>query len=169
MSANVRDIEAIRFFRAAMVSFAEDAESAYQSMMMESQRTLAWIEQDRPYYWDAQTRKAYDLIASTRSALETCRMRTVAGQRSTCIDEKRAVEAAKRRLQHCLEQKERVRSWAVKLGRQLDELRARLAGLRRMLDSDVPKAIALLENTATVLEAYADVQRESADPGSTSK
>lgn len=159
MSANVRDIQAIRDFRAALIKFADQAESALQSLQTETNRALEWIEHDRPHYWTVQVRKAFDLVAATRTALNACQMRTVAGRRPSCIEEKQAYEKAKRRLQHCQEQVERIKRWNVKIYHDADEFRGRLAGLRRVLDHDLPQAQALLEKTATILESYADVER----------
>ncbi len=159
MSANVRDIDAIRAFRAALIIFAEDAETAIQLMLMEAQKTLGWIDHDAPFYWKTQTRKAYDQVASSRVSYENCRMRTVAGHRSTCIEEKQAFEKAKRRLQHCLDQTELVRKWANTLRHETDEFRGRLAGLQKLLSADIPKAIALLEKTTSLLESYAEMTR----------
>jgi len=163
MAANVRNIEAIREFRASLIVFMDDAVAAVDSMAREAQRALAWIEQDRPHYWEAQTRRAFDQVGATRTAYETCRMRTVAGRRSSCIEEKQAFEKAKRRLEFCHGQKERVQRWAVKTLRESDEFRTRLSRMRRLLESDVPKAIALLQETAEILESYADIAPPESD------
>ncbi|MCA9081829.1 MAG: hypothetical protein KDA58_14805, partial [Planctomycetaceae bacterium] len=126
-------------------------------MAMEMQKVDAWIQQERPQYWTREVRRGFDKIAETRVALNRCEMRTVAGQRSACIEEKQAFAAAKRRLELCQEQIKNVRRWAMKLGHEENEFRGRLSGLRRCVESDLPKAIALLEQTATVLEAYAEL------------
>ncbi|MCA8996991.1 MAG: hypothetical protein KDA80_08395 [Planctomycetaceae bacterium] len=157
MSANVRDIDAIRHFRASLLKFAEELERALQSMFLEVQRGREWIEHDRPHYWTVQTRRAFDLVAATRSALNTCQMRTVAGRRPSCIEEKQAYERAKRRLQHCQEQGERIKNWTVKVHHDSDEFHARLARLGRLLESDIPQALALLERTIATLESYAEI------------
>lgn len=157
MTANVRDIDAIREFRTALIEFIEETTGALEVMTMEMQRVKAWIEQEQPQYWTIQTRKAFDKIAETRVALNRCQMRTVAGQRSSCIEEKQAFAAAKRRLQHCHDQVEVVKRWGMKLRHEADEFRGRLAGVRRMLETDLPRALALLEKTASVLEAYAEI------------
>lgn len=163
MAANVRNIEAIREFRASLIVFMDNALAAVESMAREAQRAVAWIEQDRPHYWEAQTRRAFDHVGAARTAYETCRMRTVAGRRSSCIEEKQAFEKAKRRLEFCHAQKERVQRWAVKTLRESDEFRTRLARMRHLLDTDVPKSIALLQETAEILESYADIAPPESD------
>jgi hypothetical protein len=152
---NVRSIPAIREFRAAVQMFLEEAEGALDMMRLELQRAFEWIEHDRPQYWQMQQRRAFDQVASTRTALETCLMRTVAGRRPSCIEEKQAHAAAKRRLEHCREQIERVKKWTIKLHHDSNEFRGQLSGLRRTLDHDVPRLAALLERSAEILEGYA--------------
>jgi hypothetical protein len=163
MPANVRDIQAIREFRAALLKFADEAESALQSMQAETNRTFEWIEHDRPHYWTVQMRKAFDQVAATRMALNACQMRTVAGRRPSCIEEKQAYEKAKRRLQQCQEQAERIKHWNVTIHHDADEFRGRLAGLRRLLDVEIPQALARLEKTAEILESYAETGPASGD------
>jgi hypothetical protein len=159
MTANIRDIDVLRAFRAQLMRFAESLEGVLESMQMETHRVFEWIEHDRPQYWTIETRKAFDLVASTRTAFTTCQMRTVAGRRSSCIEEKVAYEKAKRRLAHCQEQIDRVRRWSIKIHHEVDEFRGRLAALRRLLDCEIPQALAFLENSAQALEAYAEMTR----------
>jgi hypothetical protein len=169
MPANVRNIDVVREFRAAVQVFLEEASGALQVIQMELQRAFDWIEHDRPHYWEGQLRRGFDLVAQTRAALSTCQMRTVAGHRPSCIEEKQAVAAAKRRLEHCQEQIARSKKWGVKIHHEANEFRGRMAALNRALEQDVPKLLALLERTATVLESYAEVSASSnqSDPAST--
>jgi hypothetical protein len=162
-AANVRSIAAIREFRAAVQVFLDEAQGSLDLMRMELQRALEWIEHDRPHYWEGQMRRAFDLVAQTRTALETCLMRTVAGHRPSCIEEKQAHAAAKRRLEHCREQIDRVKKWTVRLHHEANEFRGRMAGLQRALEHDVPKLLALLQQTADILEQYAEIAPAVAD------
>lgn len=156
-SANVRSIAAIREFRAAVQVFLDEAHGALDQMRMELQRSFEWIEHDCPHYWEGQLRRAFELVSQTRSALETCQMRTVAGHRPSCIEEKQAHAAAKRRLEHCRDQIERVKKWTVRLHKDANEFRGRMASLQRMLEQDVPRLIALLQRSADILDKYAEV------------
>ena len=156
-SADVASIPAIREFRVALIKFQEDSRSSLELLQIEIQRVLQWIEHDRPAYWTNQTRRAFDLVAQTRTALNTCQMRTVAGRRPSCIEEKQAYAAAKRRLQHCQEQIRRVKQWGVKLHQERDDFRGRMSAFSRVLDQNVPQMSALLERISTTLEDYAEM------------
>lgn len=166
MSANLRSLEALHDFRAALIVYIEDASLALQSMTMEIQKTFEWIEHEQPHYWNAQLRRAFDLVAQTRAAYETCRMRTVAGRRPACMEEKQAYARAKLRLQYCQEQLQVVKQLANKIQHAADEFRGRLSGLLTMLEADLPKAVARLEKMLRTLEAYAEVTRPHPRPES---
>lgn len=90
-------------------------------------------------------------------------MRTVAGHRPSCIEEKQAHAAARRRLEHCREQIQRVKKWTIRLHHEANEFRGRLASLQRALEYDVPKLLALLQQTADILEQYAEIAPPTTD------
>lgn len=156
-SADVTSIPAIREFKVALLKFQDEGRSSLELLQIQLQRVLQWIEQDRPAYWTAQTRRAFDAVAQTRTALTTCQMRKVAGRRPSCIEEKQAYAAAKRRLQHCQDQVRRVKQWSVKLHQERDDFRGRMSGLARVLEQNVPQMAALLERISTTLEDYAEM------------
>src|SRR5690606_11622448 len=120
-TAKVTDIAAVRAFKAALIEFQEEAASALEMMQMQLHRTLDWVEQERPAYWTKQIQIGFDKVAQTRTELNACQMRTVAGRRPSCIEEKQAYEQAKRRLQHCQEMVGRVKKWSIKLTHESDE------------------------------------------------
>jgi hypothetical protein len=156
--ANVQTVDAIKDVRAALVKFLERATTAMGDLRQKVDRTTAWLELDRPNYWRDQERRAYDLVASTRVAFETCRLRTVAGHRSACIDEKKAFEKAKLRMEYVRGKQAVLRKWLVEAGRESNEYRARTSNFLRMLDNDVPLMIAQLARMIDAIEGYSEVQ-----------
>ena len=156
-SANVHSVDAIRDVRSALVTFQERATTAMGELRQKIDRTQAWLELDRPNYWRDQERRAYDLVASTRVGLETCRLRTVAGRRSDCIEEKKAFEKAKMRMEYVREKQQAVRKWMVQSGREANEYRARTSTFQRMLEHDVPQMIAQLGRMIDAIERYSEM------------
>ena len=157
MRANVLSIPALRDLKAGVLVFQQECQAGLDSAQMELHKIVAWIEQDRPAYWQGQTRRAFDNVAATRAALASCQMRTVGGHRPSCIEEKKAHAKAKLRLEHCHEQLKRVQRWSVKLQREVDEFRARMSAARRLVDQVLPKSLAMLDRSITALEDYAEV------------
>jgi len=170
-SANVTSLEAMREFKHALIRFAEEATRALDSFHQEIYQALDWLEHDRPHYWRAQVRKSYDRVAQTRTELEKARLRTVAGHRPSCYDEKKALELAKQRLETAREKVETVKRWAVAVRDEADEFRGRLGALGRSLEIDIPKTLAMLERSISALEAYVEIQgapEELPDPAAPS-
>lgn len=161
--ANVHTVDAIKDVRAALIKFQERATTAMGELRQKIDRTLAWLELDRPNYWKDQERRAYDLVASTRVALETCRLRTVAGRRSECIEEKKEFERAKHRMEVVREKQRIVQKWMVQSGREANEYRARTSTFQRSLENDVPLMIAQLGRMIEAIEGYSETTSARTD------
>lgn len=155
-SANVTSIDAIAAFGVALRAFEDDATRSLLTLDEQAKGALQWLEHDAPVYWKAQIRRCFDDVARTRSALETCKMKKVAGNTPACIEEQEAYRAAQRRLRRAEEMIEVVRKWAQHVRREIDEYRGRTRGFRNCLEAEVPRTMALLERTVGVLESYAD-------------
>ena len=162
MSANVQSVDAIKDVRNALIRFQERATSAMGDLRQKIDRTVAWLELDRPNYWQDQERRAYDLVASTRVAYETCKLRTVAGRRSDCIEEKKAFERAKMRMEYVREKQQSVRKWMVQSGKEANEYRSRTSNFIRTLENDVPLMIAQLGRMIDAIERYSETNLVSA-------
>ena len=157
LSANVQSVNAIKDVRLALINFQERATSAMGDLRQKIDRTVSWLELDRPNYWRDQERRAYDQLASTRTSLETCRLRTVAGRRSDCIEEKKAYERAKIRMEYVREKQQAVRKWMVQAEREANEYRARTSTFQRTLEHDVPMMIAQLNRMIDAIESYSEI------------
>lgn len=153
-SAHVTSVEAIVNFAAALRCFEDEASRGLLAIDQQANRALQWLEHEAPAYWREQIRRCFDDISRARTALETCRMRKVAGHEPACIEEEKAYRKAKQRLADAEEKAKLVQRWAIRLRREMDEYRGRIGNFRRSLEGDVPRAVALLERTLTSLEAY---------------
>ena len=156
-SARVTSIDAIVAFRAAVIGFLDRGPAALGSLRQETHRTMMWLEQEQPRYWQEELRKGYDRVATARTALEACRMRTVAGHRSACIEEQVALRKAKERVEYCQSQADVTRRWAIRAREEADEFLGKIAPLDRSFQQEVPNMIAVLEQMILALEAYQDV------------
>ena len=153
-SARVTSVETVARFAAALRQFGDEASGALLALDQQVNRALHWIEHEAPALWRKEVRRQYDEVARARSAFENCKMRVVAGHEPACIEEEKALRAAKRRLAEAQEKLELTGKWAVKLRREIDEYRGRVGRLKRVLDADVPKAVGLLDRTSAALDAY---------------
>lgn len=158
-SANVRSLEAVREFRPALLSFAEDARAAMESLRTEVHRTLEWIDHDRPAYWKEEARKSSDAVSEARSALSKKQVIAAGADRPYAYDEKKALERAKRRFETAMRKQKAVREWAMKTHRATDEYATSLARIEQVFSNEVPLVMGLLERMIAALESYAAVGR----------
>lgn len=163
-SARVTSIDAVAAFRGALQTFEVDAAQAILSLDGQTSRALDWLDNEAPAYWRQEARRCYDLVARTRSELETCKMRTVAGQRAACLEEIEAFRAAQRKLRMAEEKIETVRQWAQRVRREIDDYRGRTMGLRMALERDLPRTLGLLDRTISSLDSYVDQVRQEQQP-----
>ena len=161
LGANVHTVESLKDVRNALILFQERAQMAMGDVRQKVDRAVSWLELDRPAYWRDQEHRTYDLLASCRIAYETCRLRTVGGRKSDCIEEKKAFERAKLRMDYVREKQQAVKKWMVQAGREANEYRARTGSFQRALENEVPLMIAQLARMIDAIEAYSEVQTSS--------
>lgn len=154
--ARVTSIDAIVAFRGALRTFEESAAQAILSLDEQSRRAMNWIENDAATYWRQEIKRCSDLVARTRSELESCRLRTVGGQRASCLEQEQAYRAAQQKLRMAEEKIEVVRKWSNRVRRELDDYRGRTMGLRMALERDLPRTLGLLDRTISSLDSYVE-------------
>jgi hypothetical protein len=163
LPANVRSISSIEHFRGSLGRFQEEAGASISALRQEVNRFLEWIEHDRPAYWRQEQRKAFDRVAQARSELARKQIITVAGHKAEAIEEKQALERAKRRLELTQRKIEIVRQWGGKAQDAADEYSSALGRLDQYLSNDVLKMLALLERILISLEGYVSVAPPPSD------
>ena len=165
-SAHVSSIDAVARFAGGVREFEDEARNVLIAFDQQTQRALEWLDHEQPMHWQRQIRLQYDEVARARSALANCEMRVVAGDRPSCIEEEKALRAAKQKLEQALEKPDQIRQWAIRVHREVDEFRAKTSGLRHAIESDIPHVLGLLERTLSILEQYTERpigQRETKD------
>lgn len=154
--AKVHSVDALKDVRSALIKFQERATTAMGDLRQKIDRTVSWLELDRPGYWRDQEHRAYDLVASTRVAYETCRLRTVGGRHADCIEEKKALERAKVRMEYVRQKQLAVRKWMVQAGKEANEYRSRTSTFQRTLENELPLMIGQLGRMIDAIEAYSE-------------
>ncbi len=164
--ARVYSIDAIAALARAMRSFGEEAAVALAELEAEANRAVQWVQYEQKEYWARQIRLAQSEVAEARLRLERKEMFRDPEERQSCWEEKKALEAAKRRLRHAEEKLEAVR-WTQLLDREVTEYKGRVAPLGNWLQTDLPRGLSLLGRLSVALESYADLEPPSGaeEPG----
>ena len=157
-SANVKSIDAVKRFHAAVVQFQEEARLCVSALEMQLLRILGWLERDRPGFWKREIEACYREMGEARVRLHQCRMRKYADYKPTCFEEKKDLEKARRDLEFAQKQIPVVKVWNVHAQQEANEYHGRASQLTQMLERDVPQLLALLHQAVDRLEAYGNLQ-----------
>ena len=63
--ADVRSIEVLKEFRAALALYSEEAQAALGAVKMEARRTVQWLQHDRKTHWSEQIKRRREQVVST--------------------------------------------------------------------------------------------------------
>ena len=161
-STDVRSIDAIRDFYAAVVEFQEEARLCMSSLEMQLLRIMGWLEQDRPVFWKREIENCYRDQSEARVRLHQCRMRKVGDWKPTCFEEKKDLEKAKKDLEFAQKQIPVVKYWNVNAQQEANEYHGRASRLAQMVERDIPALMSLLLTTVDRLESYNAVETPGA-------
>jgi hypothetical protein len=167
--ADVKSIDTLAFMKAAFAAFAHETGQAVSEVELQGQRAVEWITVDRAAHWKAECRRAADAVTKAMQDLEHCRtFKKVGDNQPSCIEEKKTLEKARKRLEACERKAEAVRRWTPVVQQQFRETCVRMVRFREVIDVDCPKAMARLEKMLKSLDAYTSVAgpRAAATAGS---
>jgi hypothetical protein len=154
-AAWVKSIDALQSMSAAVECFHSDASSALDDLDMEIRRALQWIGEDCRQYWKEEVRRRWDRVTEAKQQLEHAQtFRRIEGQKSSCIEEKKALAAAKRHLDLAQDKLKAISHWVVAIERAVNEYRGIRSHLLNWLDADFPRAVAALSRMIANLENY---------------
>ncbi len=157
--ARLTRIDATEEMAAAVEVFRGEAIAAVEGLDMEIRRALEWIHHDRYEHWNHQVRHGWERITEARIQLQQAMtMRRVGNHDPACVDEKKALQRAQRRLEIAQEKVEAVRRHAREIDRAVDDYRGARTPLASWLEAEAPKALATLRRMMADLEAYLAVQ-----------
>ena len=153
--ANITDVAALEEFRRALIRFREEIGVAIAEADSEVKSTFIWLERDRMLHWRRAVPRFEEELTSAKTALFRKEMQTMGtGQRPSTIDEKKAVERMKRKVENARERLEFTRRWLVTLERDVSLFKGAMSPVSSMVDRELPDAILRLRNMTLALEAY---------------
>jgi len=157
--ANVTSIDAVDDFAAALLSFKHEAAGVLEGLDQQIERAVQWIQQDQRQYWKHELRRSERQLQEAKINLQRClTFKRIGDHRPSCIEEKRALERAKRRQQLCREKIEVVRRWSQAISRAVFEYKAGVGELSQWLETDAARTVGLLGRIARTLEEYVAAQ-----------
>ena len=165
--ADVKSIDTLAFVKASFASFAHEANQAVSEIEIQGQRAVEWITVDRAAFWKAEIRRRSDIVNKAIKDLEHCRtFKKVGDNTPSCVEEKKALDKARKLLETAERKAEAVRRWTPVVQQQFRETCVRLVRFREVIDVDCPRAMAQLEKMLKALDAYQNASSpRAADEG----
>jgi len=152
-AARITSIEALEAFRANLIVFVTKSRVYLDEVAGEIGRTRTWLQTECRRHWESEIRRRRRLLDLAEQDLLTARM-------SNLRDDLTAQQLAVRRAKHAVQEAEDklalVKRWSREFDQLVDPHAKKLAGLRSVLDLELPKAIAYLVETEKILDAYAE-------------
>lgn len=152
-AARVHAIEALEHLKQHLCVFREDAREAIGAAEWELRRTTDWVR-GQLESWRGEARRRRDEVARAKNELDRRKLQRVAGKPPDCTEQEKDLAAARRRLDEAEQKVENCRQWVTLWQRAVDE---NIGPLRRFSDfvqTELPKAEALLERKSADLDTY---------------
>jgi hypothetical protein len=161
--ADVKSIDTLAFVKAAFAAFMHETNQAVSEIEIQGQRAVDWITVDRAAHWKAEIRRRSDLVNKAIKDLEHCRtFKKVGDNTPSCVEEKKALDKARKLLEIAEQKAEAVRKWTPVVQQQFRETCVRLVRFREVIDVDCPRSLAQLEHMLRSLDAYRSVSTNRA-------
>jgi hypothetical protein len=152
--ADVRSIEAIKEFRAALALYAEEAQGALGAVKMEARRTVQWLQHDRKTYWSEQVKRRREQVASARAEVARRRLAKTPEHTPAFSEQKEILRQAEAGLREAEMKVALIKKWEPALQLAVLELHASVRRIGDLSGTDVPRACFLLGRLIDALEAY---------------
>jgi hypothetical protein len=152
--ADVRSIDALREFRAALAIFAEEVTAALGAVDMEVKRTVQWVAHDRRAYWLEQVKRRRERVAMAQAEVFRRKLAKTDDYAPAMSEQKELLRKAEASLRDAEGRAALVKKWEPALQQAVLEYRASTRRISNLATGEVPRAILTLGRIVEALEAY---------------
>ena len=155
-NARVTSIDALDDFRAKLLVYITRARRLLDDVNDDVVRTRAWLQSDRLPYWKKQVWLKQKELAAADQELMTARLSDM----PEAVQARRmVVNKCKAALRETEERLEGVKKWVKHYGSAVEPKAKVVIQMRQVVDHDLRKAVAFLENAASTLTDYAEIRK----------
>jgi len=157
--AQVTSVEAIEAFRSALVIYLSKSRPALEEMSNEVARAKQWLQNDQRRKWEGEMKARTKKLERAQAELFSVSMSKIQEVSSA---QQLLVRRAKQAVDEAQEKIAMLKKWDHELENRSEPLVKQVDQFQSFVTSEMPKAIAYLNNVIRSLEAYADVRMGSA-------
>jgi hypothetical protein len=162
-AAQVHAIERLAEFKAALRTFADKARDAMSGNAMEIRRSSDWLERQLGD-WQAEIRRAEDAVVKAKAELTRKKMMRIGDRPPDTTEEEKALRKAQLRLAFAEEKRDSTKRWLRQFPDKVEEYDGQARPFQDVLECDLVKMIAFLEQKIAALDEYRRVQSEGGAP-----
>ena len=167
-AADVRSIDAVREWHAALAEYGDGLSEALAGVELEIRRAYDWLE-EQLNRWQRSIRDRQEEVTRAKAELSQRKFKGWDGRDPDCTVQEKALRLAKARLEHAEEQVAKCRSWIGRLPKMIDEVYVGPSRrLSNFVEADLRKALAELARRVAALESYAGMRADYAPAPSAS-
>lgn len=153
--ARVDNIDAMRFFRTALVKFQESANSALTDAESEMHQAHTWLEGEQRQHWQREIRARHEVVQRCKEAVRMKKLfKDSTGARPSAVDEEKALKVAERKLQEAEEKANNVKRHIMKLPKEVQTYKGSVQRFATNVQQDIPVALAKLGEFVAKLDEY---------------
>lgn len=154
--ADVRAVDALREWAAALANFRHETEESLAGIQMEIRRGVDWVHQQLDL-WQRAIRDREEDVVQAKAELVARQFPDFSGKMPDTTLQERNLRRAKARFEHAQDQVQVCRKWLTNLPKQIDETYSGAGHrLQTLLDGDVAKGLARLKFQIESLERYTE-------------
>jgi hypothetical protein len=161
--AQVTSVEAIEAFRSALVIYLSKARPALEEMANEVARAKQWLQNDQRRKWEGEMKMRSKKLERAQAELFSVSMSKFQEVSSA---QQLLVRRAKEACDQAQEKLTMLKKWDRELENRSEPLVKQVDQFQSFVTSEMPKAIAYLNNVIRSLEAYAEVRMGGAGDAS---
>jgi multidrug resistance efflux pump len=152
-SARVESLDALKEFKADLVTFGVDAQEALAAAETGIRRLLDEIEQQQKL-WQAEIRKRQEELTRAKAEMSRQRWGHRDGKGPGMTEAEINLKKAERRLREAEAKLETTRKWLLHLPREVAEYQGVARRMGSFVETDLKRGVALLERRIEAVEAY---------------
>jgi len=166
--ADVRSIDAIRDWHAALANYGDTLGEALAGVELEIRRAHDWLGEQLSL-WQRAIRDYEDEVTRAKAELSQRKFPNWDGREPDCTVQEKNLRMAKAGLEHAEDQVVKCRQWASRLPKLVDEIYAGSGRrLANFVEADVPRALADLVQRIGALDSYSGLRPDYAPTPTTS-
>lgn len=152
-AANVRSLDSLKEFRAALIKFIDEAKRSVSTADSEVSHAQIWLQSTQPMHWIQQERRSNVLLANAKSELFRATISQPDNPRGP-TDQINLVKKRQAEIKDAHDKLLNTKRWSRKMERETNEYRGAITPLLSSLEGSLNKAVFIIDKSIQSLEAY---------------